>query len=191
MTLTFDDSHYDALILWAFDPPPVGRPGPLVTTARIIAPDQPPEVLVDGRPCPVIGTTRSGWLSTAGLGWCCFCGDRDTLATIGKACTPVRSQLMADRKRFNAALHRYASQPETGFCAGLPVFNLGGGREAIRPEDIEVPEVKDAFQGFLDDLGPDLEGRLVGDLRVTAMPDGYADSTLWWWFAREWKGKGR
>lgn len=191
MNNVLDDSFYDALILWAFDPPPIGRPASSVTTARIIAPDLPPEVLLDGRSCPVIGATRSGWLSTAGVGWCCFAGDGNTLATIVAACKPVQSRLIADRKRFNAALHRYASRPDSGFCAGLPVFDLGGGREAIRLEDIERPKAKASFLRFLDDLGPDLDGRLVGDLRVRAMPDGYADSTLWWWFAREWKGEER
>lgn len=189
MNMMFDDSCYDALILWAFDPPQVGRPGPLVTMARIPPPDRPPEVVVDGRSYPVIGITRSGWLSTAGLGWCCFSSDRDARSEIGSACKPVQLQLMTDRKRLNAALHRYASQPDSGVCAGLPVFDLGGGRDAIRPDDIGIPEVRASFKQFLDNLGPDFEGRLVGDLRFSAMPDGYADSTLWWWFARQWDGE--
>lgn len=188
MTLTFDDSHYDAFMLWAFDPPPIGRPGPSVTAVRFGPTDRPPEILLDGKPYPVIGTTRSGWLSTVGAGWCRFTGDRDTLSVIGKACNPVQSQMLHDRRRFNAALHRYTARPEDGFCAGLPEIDLGSGRYAIRPEDIVLAEVKTAFQRLLHDLGPDLDVRLVGDFRIIAMPEGYADSTLWWWFARTWTG---
>ena len=186
MTTTFNDSHYDALICWAFEPPPLGRDGPSVAAVRFNRPDQPPEIMFDGTTYPVIGTTRSGWLSVIGLGWFRFAGDPDTLSAIGKACGPAQSQMLNDRRRFNAALHRYMARPDDGLCAGLPEIDLGGGRLAIRPEDIGPPEVKRAFRQFLDDLGPDLDGRLVGDLRVRAMPVGYIDSTLWWWFCRTW-----
>ncbi|MBJ2154094.1 hypothetical protein [Paracoccus sp. IB05] len=118
-------------------------------------------------------------------------GGSGSFDQISSACKVAQARIIEDRRAFNAALRRYASQPETGFCAGLPVFNLGGGRDAIRLGDIEIPEVRAAFQHFLDSFGPDLDGRLVGDLRVTAMPADYADSTLWWWFAREWKGEER
>ncbi len=189
MTMTYDDSYYDALFLWAFDPPPIGRPGRSVPAVRIAPHDKPPQIQVDGRLYPVIGVTPSGWLSTVGLGWCRFTGTRETIPLIAGACKPVVSRLLDDCRRFNAALHRYMALPDTGFCAGLPETDLGTGRSAIRLDDITVPEVRTALQRFLDDLGPDFDGRLVGDLRVAAMPEGYLDSTLWWWFARTWKGE--
>ncbi len=189
MTMTYDDSHYDAFFLLAFDPPPIGRPGCSVPAIHIGPSGKLPQILLDGRLYSVIGVTPSGWLSAVGLGWCRFTGARETIPLISDACKPIQSRLLDDRRRFNAELRHHAARPDNGFCAGLPETDLGPGRSAIRLDDITVPEVSAAFQRFLDDLGPDFDGRLVGDLRVAAMPEGYVDSTLWWWFARTWKGE--
>lgn len=75
MSNRISDSHYDALLIWAFEPPPIGRPGPAVETVHHLPAGPPPEVVVGTR-VSLIGTTRSGWLSTAGAGWCRFLGDR-------------------------------------------------------------------------------------------------------------------
>lgn len=189
MTMTYDDSYYDALFFWAFDPPPIGRPGISVPAVRIGPPGKLPEILVDGRLYPVIGVTPSGWLSAVGLGWCRFTGARATIPLISGACNPIQSRLLDDFRRFKAAFHRHAALPDNGVCAGLPETDLGGGRRVVRLDDITVPAVKATLQRFLDDLGPDLDSRLVGDLPVPAMPDGYVDSEIWSWFAHAWEGE--
>lgn len=139
MSKMFDDTHYDALMLWAFEPPPVGCPAIETSDARIGPPGKPPEILIDGALHHVIGVTPSGWLSTVGLGWCRFTGTRETIPLISSACKPIMSRLLDDRRRFNAALHGHAARPDTGFCAGLPETDLGTGRSAIRLDDITVP----------------------------------------------------
>lgn len=150
MTMTSDDSYYDALFLWAFESPPIGRPSRSVPAVRIGPSGKLPRILVDGRLYPVIGIAPSGWLSTVGLSWCRFTGTRATIPLISGACKPILSRLLDDHRRFNAALHRHAARPDTGFCAGLPETDLGGGRCAIRPDDITVPKVRTALRRFLD-----------------------------------------
>ena len=187
MTMTLDASHHDGLIAWAFDPPPLGRPGLAVTTARINPPGRLPEVMLDGKLFAVVGVTPAGWLSTAGAGWRRFIGDSDALSAIVNACRPLQHVLLNDRPAFDAALRRYMARADENRIGGLPVIALEDGQRVVRLADISVPEVRTGIEAALNRLGPD--HRIAPeDEPSRSLPPGMLSADLWWWFCRNWKG---
>ena len=187
MTMTFDASHHDALIAWAFDPPPLGCPGLTVAAARINPPGRLPEIELDRGLYAVVGVTPAGWLSTAGAGWCRFTGDPDTVPLIGTACKPIQSQMLTDRAAFDAALKRYMARCDESRIGGLPVIVLDDGQRTVRLVDITVPEVRAGIEATLDRLGPDQRIDPEDEPRSSPLPPGLIAADLWWWFCRSWK----
>lgn len=187
MSRMFDDTHYDALMLWAFEPPPVGCPAIEISDARIGSPGKPPQILLDGALRPVIGVTPSGWLSTT-AGWCRFTGDNDTLSSIACACSPIQRRLLNDRAAFDAALQRHMARSDESRIGGLPVIPLAGGQCAVRLADIAVPAVRTAIQTMVERLGPAPRIDPEEEPRANEMPPGLIDAELWWWFCRNWSG---
>lgn len=189
MIMTFDASHHNALIAWAFDPPPLGRPGLTVAAARINPPGRLPEIELDGRLYDVVGVTPAAWLSTAGGGWRRFTGDSDTLSAIASACRPLQQLLLNDRTAFDAALHRYMARCDESRIGGLPVIVLDDGSRAVRLADIALPEVRAGIAAALERLGPDHRIDLE-DAPSRPLPPGLIEADLWWWFCRNWSPGG-
>ena len=120
MITKITDAHYDALMNWAFEPPPVGVPGNQATAARIGRPGTFPQVSIDDDLADIVGMTSSGWLSTTG-GWCRFAADGQAGAMVANACRPMLQILLADFPRYEAALKRHRTQLEDTEIGGLAV----------------------------------------------------------------------
>ena len=187
MTEKFDDLLYDAFMLWAFEPPPIARPGPTAGSIRFRGDDMFPEVAVNGAFHPVISVT-SGWLSTAGAGWQRFSGDPDTLAAIDAACDAAQRRLLRDGPAFEAAWKQHSALPDDTEIGGLPVVTLAGGRRVVRLDDIAVPEVRAGLETALDTdaLASEADDRPG----IVTPPPGTLDAGLWWRFYRTWNGDG-
>ncbi|MFC3061057.1 hypothetical protein [Paenirhodobacter populi] len=97
------DAHYDALMNWAFEPPPLGVPGNQAAAVRIGPPGSFPQVFIGDDLVDVVGMLSSDWLSTTG-GWCRFSGDRHAGLLIANACIPMQSLMTADHEPFVAAI---------------------------------------------------------------------------------------
>lgn len=112
MTFSYDDTYFDALTRLAYDPPPIARPGIIVSAVRLAAPGAFPEISIEGRQYPVIGVTATGWLSTTRLGWCLFTGDPATIPKIARACNAAQQELIKEGDRLKAAIARYATRAD-------------------------------------------------------------------------------
>lgn len=186
MTQLFNDSWLTAFMLWAFDAPPIGRPGREVGAVRIGPPGDLPAVIVDGVLCPVAGITPSGWLAAAGCGWRRFTGDPSVIPRIASACNTAQCLLLNDRARFEAALSRHMARSDHSHVGGLPVIILEDGCRSVRLADITVPEVRRGVQAMLDRLGPDQRIDPEDEPRLNPLPPGLLDAELWWRFCRNW-----
>lgn len=189
MTQTFNKAHFDAFMLWAYEPPPIARPGPMAGLIRFRNGDMFPEVAADGTFHPVVGVT-SGWLAVAGAGWRRFSGDRDTLAAIGAACDAAQRRLLCDGAAFVTAWKRHSALPDDTEIGGLPVVTLAGGRRVVRLDDIAVPEVRAGLEMARGTGSPALASEAGDRPRVDASPPGMLDAGLWWRFCRSWNGDG-
>ncbi|MBJ2154093.1 hypothetical protein [Paracoccus sp. IB05] len=179
----FTDAHYDALMLWAFEPPPLGVPGNQAAAARIGPLGSFPQVFIGYDLVDVVGMTSSDWLSTTG-GWCRFVGDGHAGAMIANACRPMQQILLADFPRYEAALKRHRTQPDDTEIGGLPVIVLGDGHRVIRLADILVPEVRAKIDAAIERDGPAFGTDLDNEPRVRQAPEGFLDAELWWWWCR-------
>ena len=189
MTMTFDDLHYDAFMLWAYEPPPIARPGPMAGLIRFRNGDMFPEVAADGTFHPVVGVT-SGWLAVAGAGWRRFTGDADTLAAIDAACDAAQRRLLCDGAAFVTAWKRHSALPDDTEIGGLPVVTLADRRRVVRLVAISVPEVRAGLEIALNTDTPTLASDAGDRPRVGTSPPGTLDAGLWWRFCRSWNGDG-
>ncbi|MDT8326965.1 MAG: hypothetical protein RQ750_06200 [Roseovarius sp.] len=127
MTVTFDDSYFDALTRLAYDPPPIAHPGLTVSVIRFAAPGAFPDISIEDQQYPVIGVTATGWLSTARLGWCQYIGDPAALPQIAKACNAAQRELIKEGDRLMAALARYVARAN-GPAVTTPRHTHAGGQ---------------------------------------------------------------
>lgn len=183
MNRKITDAHYDALMNWAFEPPPVGVPGNQAMAARIGRPGTFPQVIIGDDLADIVGMTASDWLSTT-CGWCRLVGDEQAGAIIANACRPMQQILLADFPRYEAALKRHRTQPDDTEIGGLPVIVLGNGHRVIRLVDILVPEVRAKIDAAIERDGAAFGTDLDNEPRVRQAPEGFLDAELWWWFCR-------
>jgi len=190
MTIKYDDSLFDALTRWAYDTPPLGRPGSAVRQVCFGRSGSLPEIMVDDQRFPVVGITPSGWLSSAGFGWCRFTGHRDDITRIAIACNPAQLVLARDRVMIDAALNRYLALPQDQRIGGLPVTVLDDGRRVVRLTDITEPSVRAEFEAALLDpgLADDADPHAMSQAD-NSMPPGHVDAELWWSWCRIWSGR--
>lgn len=185
MILPNNDTHFDALMRLAFEPPPIAQPAITVIAVRIRPRSAFPEIMADRRLYPVIGVTPGGWLSVAHIGWHRFTGDPVALPQIARACNTAQRGLVMEADLLKAALARYAARADTSPIGGLPIIHLECGRRTVRLADITVPEVSVAIQKTLageDPVMTTTDGREAS--RHTA-PD-YIDADFWWKWCHNW-----
>lgn len=179
----FTDAHYDALMLWAFDPPPIGVRGHEAQAARIGPPGSFPQLFIGDDLVDVVGTTSSDWLSTT-CGWCRFVGDGHAGWLIANACIPMQSLMTADHEPFVAAIKRHHRRGDDTAIGGIRVITLLNGQRVIRMSDITVPEVRARINAAMDRDELAFDRTLDDEPRVSQAPIGFLDAELWWWWCR-------
>ncbi|HRK65959.1 MAG TPA: hypothetical protein PKY73_00290 [Hyphomonas sp.] len=183
MNKKITDAHYDALMFWAFEPPPVGVPGHEAIEAQLGPPGTFPQVFIGEDLVDVVGMTASAWLSTTG-GWCRFSGDWHAGAEIARACTPMQSLMIGDHEQFVAAIKRHRLRGDDTEIGGIRVITLRNGHRVIPMSDITVPEVRAKIEAAMDRDGLAFGITLDDEPRVSQAPEGFLDAELWWWWCR-------
>lgn len=182
MTQAPQNTFLDDLLIFAYDLPPVSDPARhvLPETAIYISDDTSnAQIHIADTYYPVVGITTAGWMMIVGLGWRLLQGDAKSFRKIAPACNRLQSILGSDRPKFELAYDRHMSRRDTGQIAGLRETHLGGGRHAVRPDDIVSHYVKNRLDLFLK-CYPNQD---CLEFTTVESPNGYISSEVWWRFA--------